>query len=115
MTENIDCHASSSFLIIDGQAQVVALGMRDAAMTVGDLANTYVNTLLKAGSEYHRIDIVFDRHRVETINGTTRTRRTIAARRIRWLVEGRDVPLPKNGRIVCRWLIKKSRSSTFLV
>ena len=85
-----------SLLNIDGQALVVALGKPDAAATFGVLADTYVNTLLKAGSEYHRIDVVFDRYRDETIKGTTRTRRSKAARPIRRLVEGRDVPLPKN-------------------
>ena len=102
MTEDINCpetiqlHATSSFLIIDGQALVVALGKPDAAVTFGDLADTYVKSVLKAGSEYHRIDVVFDRYRDETIKGTTRTRRSKTARPIRRLVEGRDVPLPKN-------------------
>ena len=100
VTEDMDCpetiqlHATSSFRIIDGQALVVALGKPDAALTCGDLADTYVKTVLKAGSEYHRIDVVFDRYRDETIKGTTRTRKT--ARPIRRLVEGRDVPLQKN-------------------
>ena len=102
VTEDIDCpetiqlHATSSFLIIDGQALVVDLGKPNAAVTFGDLADTYVKTVLKAGSEYHRIDVVFDRYRDETIKGTTRTRRSKTARPIRRLVEGRDVPLPKN-------------------
>ena len=62
VTEDIDCpeiiqlHATSSFLIIDGQALVVTLGKPDAAVTFGDLADTYVKTVLKAGSEYHRIE-----------------------------------------------------------
>ena len=102
VTEDIDCpetiqrHATSSFLIIDGQALVVALGKPDADVTFGDLADTYVNTVLKAGYEYHKIDVVFDRYRDETIKGTSRTRRSKTARPIRRLVEGRDVPLPKN-------------------
>ena len=97
--EDIDCpetiqlHATSSFLIIDGQALVVALGKPDAAVTFGDLADTYVKTVLKAGYEYHRIDVVFDRYRDETIKGTTRTRRSKTARPNRRLVEGRNVPL----------------------
>ena len=83
-------------LIIDGQALVVALGKPDADVTFGDLADTYVKTVLKAGSGYHRIDVVFDRYRDETIKGTTRTRRSKTSRPIRRLVEGRDVHLPKN-------------------
>ena len=52
VTEDIDCpeiiqlHATSSFLIIDGQALVVAFGKPDAAVTFGDLADTYVKTVL---------------------------------------------------------------------
>ena len=94
--ETIQLHATSSFLIIDGQALVVALGKPDAAVTFGDLADTYAKTVLKTGSEYHRIDVVFDRYRDETIKGTIRTRRSKTARTIGRLVEGRDVPLPKN-------------------
>lgn len=94
--EAIELHHSSSCLIIDGQALVVALGKPDKAVTFGDLADTYVRAVLKAGSNYQRIDIVFDRYRDETIKGATRTRRTKAAQPIRRVVEGRDVPLPKN-------------------
>ena len=39
---------------------------------------------------------MFDRYREETIKGATRTRRTKTARPIRRLIEGREVPLPKN-------------------
>ena len=94
--EAIELHDSSSYLIIDGQALVVALGKPDNAVTFGDLADIYVRAVLKAGSKYQRVDIVFDRYREETIKSPTRTRRTKAARPIRRLVEGRDVPLPKN-------------------
>ena len=75
---------------------IVALGKPADAVTFGDLADTYVKTVLKGGSKYQRIDIVFDRYREETIKGTTRIRYTKAARPIRRLVEGRDVPLPKD-------------------
>ena len=53
-----------------------------------------MKSVLKTDSEYHIIDVVFDRD--ETIKGTTRTRRSKVARPIRRLVEVRDVPLPKN-------------------
>ena len=94
--ETIQLDATSSFLIIDGNILVVALGKTDAAVILGDMADTYVKTVLEAGSEYHRIDVVVDRYRDETIKGTTRTRCSKAARTIRRLVEGRDVPLPKH-------------------
>ena len=55
-----------------------------------------MRTVLKAGSEYHGIDVVLDRNRDETIKGTTRTWRSQAARPIRRLAEGRDAHLPRN-------------------
>ena len=82
ITEGIDCpevinlHDTSSCLIIDGQALMVALGKPENAQTFGDLAETYVSTVMKSGANYQRIDTVFDRYREETIKGTTRTRRT---------------------------------------
>ena len=59
-------------LVINGQALLVAMGKPNNAVTFGDLADTYV---LKVGSKYQRIDVVFDRYREETIKGTTRKRR----------------------------------------
>ena len=52
---------------------VVALGKPDAAVTFGDLADTYVATVLRTGSEYHVTDDVFEKYRDETIEGMTRT------------------------------------------
>ena len=72
------------------------MGKPDNATTFGDLADTFVRAVLKAGANYQRIDVVFDRYRKETIKGTTRTRRTKTAQPIRRLVEDRDVPLPKS-------------------
>ena len=94
--DEIELHDTSSCLIIDGQALVVSLGMPDNAVTFGDLADTYVRAVLKVGTSYQRIDVVFDRYMEETIKGATRTRRTKSARPIRRLIESRDVPLPKN-------------------
>ena len=75
---------------------MVVVGKPDDAITFGDLADTYVKTVLKASSTYQRIDIVFDRYRGQTIKSSTRIRRSKEARPIRCIVEGRDVPLPKN-------------------
>jgi len=61
--EAIELHDTSSCLIIDGQALVVSLGRPDNAVTFGDLADTYVRAVLRAGYKYQRIDIVFDRYR----------------------------------------------------
>ena len=83
-------------------------------MTFGDLADTYVKTVLEAGSEYHRSDVVFDRYRDETIKGTTKTRRSKAARPIRQLVECRDIPLPKNWSNVLSLADNKANLAHFL-
>ena len=40
--ESLDLQDSSSCLIIDGQALVVALGKPNSAVTFGDFADTYV-------------------------------------------------------------------------
>ena len=102
ITERINCHEAierhetSSCLMIDRQALVVALGKTDNSSTFGHLVDTYVSIVLKAGSEYQRIDVVFDMYREETIKCATRTRRSKTTRSIRRLIEGRDVPLPSN-------------------
>ena len=74
----------------------VRLGKLANAKTFGDLSDIYVKAVLKAGAKYHRIDVVFDRYREQTIKSVTRTRRTKSCRPVRRLIEGRDVPLPKN-------------------
>lgn len=43
---------SSFCLIIDGQAMVVALGTTGKAVIFGDVADTYVGAVLKAGYSY---------------------------------------------------------------
>ena len=102
LTEGIDCpdkislHATSSCLIIDGQALIVALGKPSDAVTYGDLADNYVKTVLKMGSKFKRIDIVLDRYREKSIKASTRTRRCKSARPIRRIVEDRDVSLPNH-------------------
>ncbi|KAJ8868589.1 hypothetical protein PR048_030127 [Dryococelus australis] len=94
--ETIQLHETSSCLIIDGQALVVALGKPDNALTFGNLADMYVMTVLKVGYRYQRIYVVSDRYREETIKSATRKRRIKSTRPIRRIIEGRDVPLPKN-------------------
>ena len=60
--ESIKLHETSSCLFIDGQALVVALEKPDNAVSFGDLADTYVSTVLKVSYNYQRIDVVFDRY-----------------------------------------------------
>ena len=113
VTEDIDCpetiqlHATSSFLIIDGQALVVALGKPDAAVTFGDLADTYVKTVLKASSEYHRIDVVFDRYR--TKQSRVRPERGAVKQHVQshGLWKAVMYLYERTGRMFCHWLITK--------
>lgn len=86
----------TSCLIIDGQALVVALGRPTEAKTFGDFANIFTQTVLKAGSSFDRVDVVFDRYREQSIKASTREKRTKTCQPIRRLVEGPDVPLPAN-------------------
>ena len=81
--EAIELHESSSCLIIDGQALMDALEKPDNALTFGDLSDTYVRSVLNAGSNYQQIDIVVVRYRIDTIPGSIRTRLIKAARPIR--------------------------------
>ena len=94
--ETIDLHAESACLIIDGQALVNEIGKPVDDVTFGDLADTFVTSVLQTGSRYQRVDVVFDRYRDASIKSKTRIRRTKTARPIRRVIENRDVPLPKS-------------------
>ena len=83
-------------------------------MTFVGLIDTYAKTVLKAGFEHHIIYYVFDRYRDETIKGATKPRRNKAARLIIRLVEGRDVPLPKNWSNVLPLIDNKADLAHFL-
>ena len=86
----------SSCLIIDGQALVNAVGKPADNKTFGDLADTFVTAVLKMGTSYNRIDVVFDRYKEDSIKAGTRHNRSKHAKPIRRMVEGRHVPLPSN-------------------
>ena len=94
--KTIDLHAESSCPIIDGQALVNEIGKPVDDVTFGDLADTFVTSVLQSGSRYQRVDVVFDRYRDASIKSKTRIRRTKTARPIRRVIENRDVPLPKS-------------------
>ncbi len=94
--DKLDLQGQRSCLIIDGQPLVIAVGKPQGAMTFGDLADTFVLSVLQQGANYERIDVVFDRYRDETIKADPLGRRTKAARPIRRIFEDRSVPLPKN-------------------
>ena len=113
VTEDIDCpetiqlHATSSLLIIDGQALVVALGKPDAAVTFGDLADIYVKTVLKAGSEYHIIMLC------STDTGKKQSRVRPERGAVKQHVQSDGLwkvvmyLYQRTGRMFCHWLITK--------
>jgi hypothetical protein len=73
-------------LVVDGQAHVCALGKPQGAATFGDLADTFVKSLLAQGHAFKRIDIVFDRYDQLSIKGGTRKKRSKGAQPIRKLI-----------------------------
>ena len=77
-------------------------GRQCSALAFGDVADTYVSTVLKAGYRYERIDIVFDRYREETIKArpTNKKQRIKSTRPIRRPIEGCDLPLPQDVRTI---------------
>ena len=81
-------------LIIDGKAMVKSIGKPQKAVTFGDLADVFVGAVLQSGTQFKRIDIVFDRYYEKSIKSGTRTRRGQGSAAIRRLIESRDVPLP---------------------
>ena len=100
MTSDIKCPTQvtldgTSCLVVDGQARVVAIGKPRGSATFGDLADTFVESVLQSGHHFDRIDIVFDRYRSESIKGGTRKKRCKGLLPIRKLVEGRATPLPQ--------------------
>ncbi len=103
ITSGISCPSTlssmdvqNSSLIIDGQALVVAIGKPPGLVTFGDFANTFVQAVLKAGANFCRIDVVFDRYYKVSIKSGTRTRRCQGTAPIRRVIEHRNVPLQSN-------------------
>ena len=94
--ENISLNGEMACLIIDGQALVCALRKPKGIKTFGQLADIFVHSVLSQGHQYARIDVVFDRYRVNSIKENTRNRRTKTKKAIRKMINGRDIPLPEN-------------------
>ena len=85
-----------SCLIIDGQALVIAIGKPHGAVTFGDFADAFVQSVLHSGRNCARIDVTFDRYYPTSIKGNTRLKRSKGARPVRRVIEDRSVPLPAN-------------------
>ena len=102
LLENIDCpetinlSGQMSCLILDGQALVCSIRKPKGINTFGQLADKFIQSVLAQGFLYVRIDVVFDRYRVNSIKENTRSRRTKNQKAIRKMITGRDVPLPEN-------------------
>ena len=100
LVKGISCPATikiskSATLVIDGQAMVNAIGKPYNATTFGDFADIFSRYVYQSGSEYSRIDIVFDRYQEDSVKAGTRIRRKKGVASIRRIIESRDVPLPK--------------------
>ena len=52
--------------------------------------------MLKAGSRYDQIHVLFDRYERSSIKAGTRERRTKATRPVRRVIENENVPVPNN-------------------
>ena len=70
MTADISCPSDlkatdlrcEPMLVIDGQAVVISIGKPQEAKTFGDLADTFVKSILQSGTEFQRIDVLFNRY-----------------------------------------------------
>ena len=60
---NINLSKSTACLVIDGQVRAIAVGKPTNAKTFGDLADEFTNSIYQSGTDYCRIDVVFDRYR----------------------------------------------------
>jgi len=81
-------------LLIDGFALVAAIEKSEKAKAFGGFAGCSLEALLRKGSGYQRIDVLFDHCRRHAIKATTRSQRSKnTARPVRRVTEGRVVPL----------------------
>ncbi|MES9880098.1 MAG: hypothetical protein ABW185_04375 [Sedimenticola sp.] len=101
MTKNVTCPPDieidqPSCIVIDGQALVVALGKPAGVTNFGELADVFLELVIKTGRPFNRIDVTFDQYRETSIKAGTRKKRTKHARPIRRVVEDGSVPVPAN-------------------
>lgn len=95
-------------------ALVAGIGKPSGAQTFGDYANVFQTTVLKAGSRYQEIHVVFDRYVEDSIKSGTRQRRTKTTHPIRRVIENGSVPLPHNWQNFLALPGNKSDLSRFL-
>ena len=95
--ENINLNENVAYLIIDGPALMQSLGRPKDCTNFGDLADSFVSSVLNSGRSCHRIDILFDRYRDLSIKSSTRDKRNKkSCRPVRRVIEDRNVPLPND-------------------
>ncbi len=83
-------------VVVDGMAATVqSLGKPSGASPFGDLADSFCDRVFchLKGSQT-RLVVVFDDYRKTSIKGQNRVHRTTKRRKIRRIIDGRDVPLP---------------------
>ena len=95
-TDAIHLSQGTSCLLIDGMALVATIGKPSNALTFGDYAEAFQTAVLKAGSRYDQIHVLFDRYERSSIKAGTRERRTKATRPVRRVIENENVPVPNN-------------------
>ena len=105
--------APNASLIIDGQALVVSLGCPPHAKTFSDFADVFVASVLHAGAHYHRIDVVFDRYKPDSVKQGTRLQRG-RGMPIRRHIESKEGPLPDDWKSFLSLVENKSDLALFL-
>jgi len=121
-SESVQCPSSlqdtelgnDATLIIDGMALVNAIGKPKAAVNFGDLADTFVHSILQAGSNFGHTDVIFDRYYPASIKSATRKKRAHGAIGVRRIVDNRDTPLPTNWKLFISLEAKKADLAQFL-
>ena len=101
LTQDVHCQTSIELdnpgcIIIDGQALVMALGKPSDVKTFGEYANMFVETVLKMGAQYQRIDVAFDRYQSNSIKRGTRAKQKERHRPVHRKIENDMVPIPSD-------------------
>ena len=74
-----------------------AMGKPAGSKTYGDLSDAFSDAVFNHFCERcTRVDVVFDRYRIESIKSGTRAKQASQSRPIRRTIDGRDVPLLVN-------------------
>jgi hypothetical protein len=100
LLKNVDTNGLIYFndraaLIIDGQFFFQSL-KHQGLRTFGEYVDMYVGVVLRKGFIFRRIDVVFDRYRIQSIKSGTRKKRSKSVQPIRRIIENSNVPLPSN-------------------